>query len=514
MMLTLPNELLLAISTHVERLPDGLQMLCGLSLVHPQLHALLKPRLDRGQSLARAIQSDDLESIQQCLSRQSLFDHHLWLAVQYASVETVHLLLQHGVDINYTYSDESISVLHEAVARGNIEIVEALLNTSPLLDVNVWTQDEYYAESAYSLANRCNHEDISQLLIDHDARALPVPRGWKDRPMKDAIESRNSAQLESLIARFFIRRDAFSLAIRKYHLQRDIEAACTANWVQGVELFLLSYSEIDIRPLFCRSLRRGHSAMAESFLNQGVLSSLSDEQAGNAINWCTRNGLVNPLRHLFMKEEWKPSKIEGYFSLLSWAAQGGHIAVIDLLHEMQPECKTPDALYELFFLAVLHHHSMAAVELLSRGAPFEPPTEKSSLLTSGKTVFHRAICKNDVSLANALLLHGANVETRISSSPIKRKKAPTAIQYCLAKEQYEMAEVLLEHGAVLVLDRRRYRINMKTVVSAGCVRLVERILEAYKDRTEEIFDPASFQIAVERGDIRMVEVLTRSGWKR
>ncbi|RSL97643.1 hypothetical protein CDV31_012921 [Fusarium ambrosium] len=70
-----------------------------------------------------------------------------------ASLAIVDLLLAHGVDINAHHDDNEITVLHEAVLKGNIEMVRCLLQRGARIDAT-----DVFGRTALDLAKDEGHE--------------------------------------------------------------------------------------------------------------------------------------------------------------------------------------------------------------------------------------------------------------------------------------------------------------------------------------------------------------------
>jgi ankyrin repeat protein len=105
--------------------------------------------------------------------------------------------LSHGADPNIA-NKAGQTALHQAVVRGDQEIVKLLLNTS---GININQQDASHGMTALHLAVLFGHQEIIQLLLAHGANmAVKTTEG------KTAVELASTKKMRKYVRSVILKR--------------------------------------------------------------------------------------------------------------------------------------------------------------------------------------------------------------------------------------------------------------------------------------------------------------------
>lgn len=188
--------------------------------------------------------------------------------------------------------------------------------------------------------------------------------------------------------------------------------------------------------------------------------------------------------------------------MLKAAAKGESAKIVKYLLEKGQKSNSPDVLYPALFEAITHEHEACALQFLSHGASPNTPPGSDTGFRSGKTLLHRAIDLVGIWIAPCLLSHGAKIP---KSSGRYRRRPFTALQAAIWNSFWMDAEALLDHRATIFPDRWEWRTGIIRAVQKGDTQIVEILLS--KSGMGKVWDDDCLQVAVSRGDVRMVRLL-------
>ncbi len=307
----------------------------------------------------------------------------------------VHLILQHGAQADTTARENALHILHQAAARGMVELAEYCLNQEDC-DINMTTTQgqKYYSNqdkmTPLSFACAEGHLDMVRLLLDNRA-SIEFP-GDTLTTLWLAARRGNSDIIKRLIR----------------------QSTTTQGKVKTQQFIDRVIPKFD------------HSALYEAAWSGSVdaIATLLDNNAMYAGDWTSINPLhiatiENRLEVVrFLLERHEQNRIRGDFSTDSGDING----------------KTP------LIYAIEHNHRAVFEILLEHGA------NTSANDNSGNSTLHYAVWRDRREITEKLL--SACPRDRLQTLLEKRiNKTNTVLNEALERGHYQILKVLLAYGA-------------------------------------------------------------------
>ncbi|CEL10996.1 hypothetical protein ASPCAL14103 [Aspergillus calidoustus] len=374
---------------------------------------------------------------------------HLILAAERGSLEAVQLLLEHGARESLYDPSKHGSALQAATAYGHCDIVEALLSSQSLADIDAPSNSKYRplldkvfqdphcdvalamqraARTPIQIAAANNDLEMAKLLLSHAYLNSRPAVGYHEKLLED--EPRKTE-------------------VEEYGALTALQYAIANQNTKLVWLVLYHGAYLDLQ---------GH-IFSDTPLQMSA--SLGNEK------------LVRMLLDARAKVNAPPKRFKGRTALQA-AAETGNLKVAELLLERGADINAPPAhdrgLTAIQAAALKGHDPMFEL-LLAKGADiYAPPADREGLTTlqaaaiggndhmiarlialgadgeyvapqGGRTALQAVIRHRDQALLEALLDHGANINSPPSES------SGTALQEAIKYRWFDGARYLLSRGA-------------------------------------------------------------------
>ena len=202
----------------------------------------------------------------------------------------------------------------KSVKRGDGPTVAELLRHEPEL---ITAADEYEKTGLHWAAEK-DHVEIARMLLDAGAD-IEAKTNWGDTPLKWAATLGSSNVADLLLARG-AHGFTFNVAAALGKLE-DVKAM-----ISGADPSVVSQAMYS-------AARNGHTEVVRYLLDHGAAIDTRGFFGGTGLHWAAINGhretfelLIARGANLELRDEQFDSTPEG------WALEGGHAAIVDLLH--------------------------------------------------------------------------------------------------------------------------------------------------------------------------------------
>ncbi|XP_054713567.1 serine/threonine-protein phosphatase 6 regulatory ankyrin repeat subunit B-like [Uloborus diversus] len=373
-------------------------------------------------------------------------------AAERGNLELVNFLLQNEADVN-ARNDRDWTALHAAAFNGHLEIVDALIlkgaNVSATV-INGCTSLHYAVESG--------HEKITKVLLKHGANVDAVDKTCNNTPLHYAAKYGQEEIVKILLENKANAGVCTVTGMTPLHV-----AAKSGNL--GISILLLEHGvnihakdKINSTPLFIAA-ERDHQDIAELLIKNGADINSRAFNDLTPLHITALKGHKNIIDLLVRnKVEVNAKDINGRTALHA-AAQNGSKDVIDLLIKNKAEvnARNSDGMTPLQ-LAALKGHGDAIVSLIKNKA------DVNTKANNGLTPLHAAVVEGHKDAVSLLLKNEAEVDAKgiADSTPL----------HVAAEAGYkEIVEILVANGADVNINSSNLtpllcaiKCNMKEIV--------------------------------------------------
>ena len=411
--------------------------------------------------------------------RRERFGNPLTKAVEYGSLSVVKLLIEHGVDLEF--SNETAFVLQPlylAVKQGHIEIVKLLLDqgVSPMTP-NYYPDEEtqagdrvlavdntvYVTDESVFAAAALHSMEMLELVLSKVENPDSVSLGTFDGLLPAAPIQKFDLPLLKHLWKYVLPVDqqlsewsASKLVVPRAH-ERDIFAqfAWKARYHKSKDMALFLLDKIDVdMVLDCPYIRP-------------VVGLLLGAASLNDTKLMSRLLNVNlELKEPHAKEKWH----DVLTTVLEYSTiRPGHISAAELLidHGADPDGKS----HGLYLQAIRNNHLEMAGMLLSRGAPpFWAKTAEPFIETTGWPSFDYG---EDLEALKFL------IERNIVTQTPKEERHYHALISHAAKKGEAVFDMILQYTGITLDPENPYHQRvMAAAIIEGDLSLLKRFLEA------------------------------------